>query len=96
LSGFCAALAGVVLTLELSSGSHIEGIAAVVVGGTLLIGGVGSVLGTLVGVLIIGIILNVMTYEDFSAGLTKVAIGLLLLVFVVLQRLLTRGAARPA
>ncbi len=103
LSGFCAALAGVVLTLELSSGSHIEGIAleldaiaAVVVGGTLLTGGVGSVFGTLVGVLIIGIILNAMTYQDFSAGLTKVAIGLLLLVFVVLQRLLTRGAARPA
>ena len=103
LVGAYTSLAGVVLTLELSSGSHIEGvaleldaIAAVVVGGTLLTGGVGSVFGTLIGVLIIGIILNVMTYEDFSAGLTKVAIGLLLLVFVVLQRLLTRGAARPA
>jgi simple sugar transport system permease protein len=101
VSGFCSALAGMVLTFELFSGSHIEGvameldaIAAVVVGGTLLTGGVGSVFGTLIGVLIIGIILNVMTYEEFSAGLTKVAIGGLLLVFVLIQRLLTRGVAR--
>jgi len=99
LSGFCAAMAGVVLTLYLSSGSHIEGIAleldaiaAVVIGGTLLTGGVGSVLGTLSGVLIIGIILNVITYEAMSSGWTKVAIGGLLLLFVLLQRVLTRVA----
>lgn len=103
VSGFCSALAGVVLTLYLSSGSHIEGIgleldaiAAVVIGGTLLTGGVGSVFGTLLGVLMIGIILNVMTYQAFSSGLTKLAIGSLLLAFVVLQRVLTRGTARPA
>lgn len=99
LSGSCAALGGVILTLYLSSGSHIEGIgleldaiAAVVIGGTLLTGGVGSVFGTLIGVLIIGIVLNVITtYEGgFSSGLTKVAIGTLLLVFVLLQRVLTR------
>ncbi|MBU0639810.1 MAG: sugar ABC transporter permease YjfF [Planctomycetes bacterium] len=110
LSGFCAALAGAVLTFYLSSGTHIEGIgleldaiAAVVIGGTLLTGGVGSVFGTLVGVLIVGIILNVITTYaayDFSSGLTKVLIGILLLAFVLLQRLLTtigsRAAARPA
>ncbi|MCP4251319.1 MAG: sugar ABC transporter permease YjfF, partial [bacterium] len=99
VSGCCASVAGAVLTLYLSSGSHIEGvgleldaIAAVVVGGTLLTGGVGSVPGTLIGVLIIGIILNVITtYEGvLSSGLTKVAIGALLLVFVLLQRILTR------
>jgi simple sugar transport system permease protein len=99
LSGFCSALGGVVLTLYLSSGSHIEGIgleldaiAAVVIGGTLLTGGVGSVFGTLIGVLIIGIVVTVITtYEGgFSSGLTKVAIGTLLLLFVLLQRLLVR------
>ena len=103
LSGACAALAGAVLSLYLSSGSHIEGvgleldaIAAVVVGGTLLTGGVGSVFGTLIGVLIIGTILNVITtYEGvLSSGLTKVAIGVLLLTFVLLQRALTPGATR--
>lgn len=100
LSGLCASLAGVVLTLYLSSGSQLEGvgmeldaIAAVVVGGTLLRGGIGSVFGTLVGVLIIGIIDTVIkTYEGgFSSGFTKVVIGGLLLVFVVLQRSLSRG-----
>ncbi len=103
LSGFCASLGGALLTLYLSSGSHIEGIgmeldaiAAVVVGGTLLTGGVGSVFGTLIGVLMIGTILNVITtYEGvLSSGLTRVAIGLLLLLFVLVQRLLSRGAAR--
>lgn len=102
LSGFCAALGAIVLTLDLSSGSHIEGvgleldaIAAVVIGGTLLTGGVGSVLGTLIGVLIIGIVVTVITtYEGiFSSGLTRVAIGTLLLLFVLLQRFLGRSAA---
>ncbi len=101
LSGGCAALAGVTLTLYQSSGSHIEGvgleldaIAAAVIGGTLLRGGVGSIWGTLIGVLIIGIILTgVMTYETvaMSSGSTKVIIGGLLLVFVLLQRVLAPG-----
>lgn len=100
LSGFCAGLAGVALTLYQSSGSHVEGvgleldaIAAAVIGGTLLTGGVGSVAGTLVGVLIIGIILTAITYEPhgFSSGLTKVVIGGLLLVFVLVQRVLAPG-----
>jgi simple sugar transport system permease protein len=100
LSGFCSALAGIVLTLYLSSGSQLEGvgieldaIAAVVIGGTLLSGGVGSVWGTLVGVLTIGTIVTIITtYEGgFSSGFTKVAIGALLLAFVILQRGLARS-----
>ncbi len=75
-------------------GFELDVIAAVVIGGTLLTGGVGSVPGTLVGVLIIGLILSAMTYEAFSSGLTKVAIGTLLFAFVLLQRLLTRGGTR--
>lgn len=100
LSSFCAASAGAVLTLYLSSGNHLEGvgmeldaIAAVVIGGTLLAGGIGSVLGTLVGVLMLGLILTaITTYEGtLSSGMTRVVIGLLLLVFVLLQKLLTRS-----
>ncbi len=103
LSGGCAALGGVVLALYMSSGSHIEGvaleldaIAAVVIGGTLLTGGVGSVPGTLIGVLIIGLILTVVTtYEaGFGSGATRVAIAALLLAFVLLQRVLSRGRRR--
>lgn len=99
VSGLCSASAGAVLTLYLSSGNHQEGIgmeldaiAAVVVGGTLLTGGVGSVFGTLVGVLMLGLILtSITTYEGTSSsGMTRVAIGILLLAFVLLQKLLTR------
>jgi ribose/xylose/arabinose/galactoside ABC-type transport system permease subunit len=99
VSGLCSAAAGAVLTLYLSSGNHLEGvgmeldaIAAVVIGGTLLSGGIGSVLGTLVGVLMLGLILTaITTYEGTSSsGMTRVIIGLLLLVFVILQKLLTR------
>jgi simple sugar transport system permease protein len=72
---------------------ELDAIAAVVIGGTLLSGGVGSIFGTLIGVLTIGIILNVITtYEGgFSSGLTKVAIGALLLLFVLIHRILVRG-----
>jgi simple sugar transport system permease protein len=99
VSGFCASFAGAVLTFYLSSGSHLEGvgleldaIATVVIGGTLLAGGVGSVFGTLVGVLMLGLILtSITTYEGmYSSGMTRVAIGGLLLAFVLLQKTLTR------
>lgn len=96
LSGACAGLAGAMLSLDLSSGSHSEGIgleldaiAAVVIGGTLLTGGAGSVVGTVIGVLLMGLVLNIATaYEGWlSSGVTKVVIAGLLAVFVVLQRL---------
>ena len=97
-SGLCAGIAGVVLSMYLSGGSHVEGvgmeldaIAAVVIGGTLLTGGVGSVFGTLVGTLMIGVILTAISYEGtFSSGLTRVVIAALLLTFVILQRLIVR------
>lgn len=98
ISGFFAALGGVVLTLYTSSGSHVEGvgleldaIAAVVVGGTLLRGGVGSAAGTLIGVLIIGLISAITTYEGvLSSGMTRVTIGMALLAFVLLQKFISR------
>lgn len=103
LSGACAGLAGSMLSLELSSGSHSEGlgleldaIAAVVIGGTLLSGGAGSVAGTVVGVLLMGLIVNIATaYEGWlSSGLTKVVIAALLAVFVILHRLVVRDGPR--
>jgi ribose/xylose/arabinose/galactoside ABC-type transport system permease subunit len=101
VSGFCASFGGAALSFYLSSGSHLEGvgmeldaIATVVIGGTLLAGGVGSVLGTFIGVLMLGLILtSITTYEGMmSSGMTRVAIGGLLLAFVLLQKVLTRRA----
>jgi ribose/xylose/arabinose/galactoside ABC-type transport system permease subunit len=98
LSGFCSALAGVVYTLYTSSGNasaaaglELDAIAAVVIGGTLLTGGVGHVLGTFVGVLILGAIQTAITFEaTLSSWWTRIAIGSLVFVFITLQKLITR------
>jgi simple sugar transport system permease protein len=69
---------------------ELDAIAAVVIGGTALTGGVGGVPGTLIGVLILGIIQTAIMFEGtLSSWWTRVAIGLLLLVFILLQRLLS-------
>jgi simple sugar transport system permease protein len=102
LCGLCSSLGGIALALYLSSGSHVEGvgmeldaIAAVVVGGTLLTGGIGGMGGTFVGVLIIGLIFSITTYENLGSGPTRVFIGALLLGSVILQRVLLRSSPRP-
>ncbi len=104
LSGFCAALAGVVSTLSKSSGDpraafgmELDAIAAVVIGGTLLTGGVGHVFGTLLGLLIFGIIDEGIRSEGtLSSSWTRVAVGGLLLLFILLQKLVARTGLRGA
>ena len=95
LSGFCAALAGVVTTFYMLSGYslhavglELDAIAAVVIGGTLLRGGVGYVIGTLFGVLTLGIIQTLIAFDGtLTSWWTRIAVGLLLLLFCLLQRL---------
>jgi galactofuranose transport system permease protein len=95
LSGFCAALGGVVATFYMLSGYSLHGvgleldaIAAVVIGGTLLRGGVGYVIGTLFGVLILGIIQTLIVFEGtLSSWWTRIAVGVLLFAFCLLQSL---------
>ncbi len=97
ISGFCSGLAGILFTLYTLSGypltaigTELDAIAAVVIGGTLLTGGYGFVLGSVLGVLVLGIIQTILTFEGtLSSWWTKIFIGALLLVFIVLQRLLT-------
>ncbi|MBZ9765443.1 ABC transporter permease [Mesorhizobium sp. CA6] len=102
-SGGLAGLAGVILASQFGAGQPIEGvgwelfaIAAVVVGGTLLTGGSGSVVTTLAGVLLLGILFNVLNFENgmgwisLSAYWQSVIRGLFLLVVVLLQARLTR------
>lgn len=98
LSGFCSALAGVVYSLSVGSGNataavglELDAIAAVVIGGTLLTGGVGSIWGTVLGVLILGIIQTALIFEGtLSSWWARIIIGGLLLIFIALQKLLTR------
>lgn len=105
LSSFLATLAGIVYALYTRSGYpraaigvELDAIAAVVIGGTLLTGGVGYVAGTFIGIMIQGVI---QTYVNFDGTLnswwTKIVIGLLLLFFIALQKFLTtyRGDLFP-
>jgi ribose/xylose/arabinose/galactoside ABC-type transport system permease subunit len=69
---------------------ELDAIAAVVIGGTLLIGGMGFILGSVVGVMVLGLIQTIITFEGtLSSWWTKIVIGVLLLIFVVLQRVLS-------
>ena len=82
LSTGLATLAGI--------GVELDAIASVVIGGTLLSGGVGTVLGTLFGVAIQGLIQTYINFDGtLSSWWTKIAIGILLFIFIALQRGLT-------
>ncbi|MEV0268060.1 galactofuranose ABC transporter, permease protein YjfF [Hamadaea sp. NPDC050747] len=102
ISGLCSALGGILFTFYLPSGNSLHAIgmeltviAAVVIGGTLLTGGTGYVWGTMLGVLSLGLIQTIITFEGtLSSWWTKMVIGILLFVFILLQRLI--AARSPA
>ncbi|GHD22777.1 galactofuranose ABC transporter, permease protein YjfF [Tianweitania populi] len=104
LSGFLAGLSGIVFAIYTSAGYslatvgvELDAIAAVVIGGTLLTGGSGFVAGTLIGVLIMGLIQTYITFDgSLSSWWTKIAIGMLLLGFIVLQKALVWAGGRRA
>jgi galactofuranose transport system permease protein len=95
LSGFCSGLAGIVFTFYTLSGYALDGkgmeldaIASVVIGGTLLTGGSGSILGTVLGVLVYGTIQVLIVFQGtLNSWWTRIAIGFLVFVFCSLQRL---------
>lgn len=97
VSGLCSGLAGILYAFYTLAGysltaigTELDAIAAVVIGGTLLTGGYGLVLGSVVGVLVLGIIQTVISFEGtLSSWWTRIVIGALLLVFIVLQKVLT-------
>lgn len=97
-AGFMSALGGVVATFYMQSGNpasfvglELDAIAAVVIGGTLLRGGVGQVPGTLIGVLILGLIQTLIIFQGtLNSWWTRIAVGGLLFVFIVLQQLTSR------
>ena len=94
LSAALAALAGVVYSFYTASGYALAGIgleldaiAAVVIGGALLSGGSGYVVGTLLGVMIMGLIQTWISFDgSLNSWWTRIAIGILVLLFVCLQQ----------
>lgn len=102
ISGACAAIVGFLYMALFSSGSPqtgtgdelLESIAAVVVGGTSLMGGRGSVVGTFFGALLIGVLYNAMNLLNVDSYLQKVLLGAVILLAVVLDELRKRYLAR--
>lgn len=99
-NGFCSGLSGVLFALYTFSGygRHLYGmeldvIASVVIGGTLLSGGVGYPIGSLFGIMIYSIILKFISFNGtLSSWWTKIAVGALLFGFIVLQRFIVIAA----
>jgi len=94
ITGALAALSGIMLSARIMSGTptvaqgwELDVIASVIIGGTSLSGGVGTVWGTLVGIVFIGVIINGMTLLDIPIFTQYVVRGLLIFAAVLINRL---------
>ncbi|MDT0530516.1 galactofuranose ABC transporter, permease protein YjfF [Micromonospora sp. DSM 115977] len=96
VSGLCSAIGGILLSFYTLSGApliaigmELDVIAAVVIGGTVLTGGSGYVFGTVLGVLVLGVIQTLITFDgSLNSWWTRIVIGGLLFAFILLQRLI--------
>jgi ribose transport system permease protein len=103
ISGLCASICAVLLLARLNSaqpiagiGYELDAIAAVVIGGTSLLGGSGSVVGTLIGALIMSVLRNGLNLLGVSSYLQQVTIGVVIVVAVLVDMALHRRAQRVA
>jgi sugar transport system permease protein len=94
ITAFLAALSGVMVSSEIMSGTattakgwELDVIAAVIIGGTSLMGGVGRIWGTMVGVIFLGVLMNGMTLLNVSEYWQHVVRGVIILVAVLLNLL---------
>ena len=101
INGFCSALGGILFSFYTlagyslqNMGMELDAISSAVIGGTLLTGGVGTVIGSMVGVLIQGIIQTIVTYQNLNTWWTKVTIAAILCFFIVIQRLIAIRAEK--
>ena len=99
ISGLCCGVAAVLLTSRLDSavptnadGQEMDAIAAVVIGGTSMKGGEGSMVGTLIGIFIIGVIANGLNLLGVAQGPQRMVKGLIIVVAVIIDVLRRRAA----
>ena len=90
ISGFLAAIAGLILTARLSSaqptagtGLELDAIAAVILGGTSLSGGLGTISGTLIGSLILGVLNNILNLANVNPFYQDIVKGLVIIIAVI-------------
>ena len=103
ISGVCAGLAGARVHAPTQGagyplngiGTELDAIAAVVIGGTLLTGGSGYVLGSMIGVFVYGTIKTVISFMGAEQSWTRIIIGALLLLFIVVQRVIVARSQSP-
>jgi galactofuranose transport system permease protein len=100
-AGFCSSVAGAAYTFAIAQaksasvgmGLELNAIASVVIGGTLLSGGVGFLAGTLIGVLIFGLIPSLINFQgNLSPWWTRIVVGALVLAFLLLQNFVTAAS----
>ncbi|MEK1890266.1 MAG: ABC transporter permease [Phyllobacterium sp.] len=98
ISGYLAALAGILYVAQYRQGKpdagmglELDAIAAVVIGGTSLMGGRGSMIGTLVGVLIFGFLSNILQLNNIDSNTQLVLKGIIIIVAVLLQERRSSG-----
>lgn len=97
ICGITAAIGGIVLTARLNAADANMGnsyglqiVAAVVMGGTSLLGGEGGIFGTVIGALVLTIIMNVINVVGVSSDLQQMAVGIVIILMVWLD-IFTRG-----
>ena len=97
ITGLVSAIAGIVHAGQFNFGSANDGtgyeltaIAAVVIGGTSLFGGSGSMIGTIAGAVMLGALANVLQLNNINAALQLLATGAIIVVAAVLQSLVRR------
>jgi ribose transport system permease protein len=93
LSGLCCGIAAIMLTARTTTGSSTHGqlyeldaIAAVIIGGTVLTGGKGSLVGSMLGVLVFTTITNLFILNGLSTPIQNIAKGVIIVVAVLIQR----------
>ncbi|MDR0526279.1 MAG: ABC transporter permease [Spirochaetaceae bacterium] len=97
ISGICCGIAGIIMTSRINAsqpnsgiGYETDAIAACVIGGTSFAGGIGTIPGTIIGIIIIGLIYNGMNLLGISSYWQTIMKGLLIVVAVMLDMLLHR------
>ena len=101
ISGALAGLAGLILTAYSGAGyprngigTELDAIAAVVIGGTLLSGGRGYVLGSMIGVFVYGTIKTIISFLGAEQAWMQIIVGGLLLLFILIQRFIVARSER--
>lgn len=102
LDGILTGIAGILLMARMNSGVpgagvsyEFDAITAVVVGGTSLSGGSGTLVGTIFGAIIVGIINNVLTLKGVDSNVQKIVKGCIILIAVIID-VVTKNAAKKA